>query len=236
TLYEIISPDPFLREHLEVYGHLSALYGVVRNAFARHVGLYEDVARKTESLVREHVKLWGLEKAMPVARIDEETLDALKRDKTTTPAKVVNLGKGLSQGARQDSDEQPYLLPIGERAEAILDNYDDRQIGTADALRQLEGLLSEYLQARREREESGFDLHTFTIYWVLRQADVPEARSMAPLLEEPFRRFANHPHNADDRRRLKAELYKVLLPVVGKDRMVGLVERLLALHRKDGGG
>ena len=54
-----------------------------------------------------------------------------------------------------------------------------------------------------EREESGCDLNTFTIYWVLKQVGVAEARATVPTLEDAFRRFPNHGHNADERRRLK---------------------------------
>ena len=56
TLYEIISPDPFLREHLEDYGKLSNLYRIVRNAFARGVALYRELAKKTEGLIRERAE------------------------------------------------------------------------------------------------------------------------------------------------------------------------------------
>ena len=47
-----------------------------------------------------------------------------------------------------------------------------------------------------------------------------------------FERFPNHYYNAAELRQLKAQLYKVLLPAVGKDRMVELADRLLRLHRR----
>ena len=56
TLYEIISPDPFLRDHLEDYEKLSNLYRIVRNAFARGVALYRELAKKTEGLIRERAE------------------------------------------------------------------------------------------------------------------------------------------------------------------------------------
>lgn len=169
---------------------------------------------------------------MPVISIDETTLAALKKGDDSSPSKVVNLGRSLLQATRTTGDEQPYLIPIGERAEAVLEAYDDRQLTTQAALRQLEELLEEFVEARQEHERTGFDVDTFTVYWVLRQAGAPGADHLAPRLGAAFRRFPNHAHNSDELRRLKAELYKILLPAVGKDRMVELVDRLLRLERR----
>jgi type I restriction enzyme R subunit len=105
-------------------------------------------------------------------------------------------------------------------------------VNTQEALAQLEKLLAEYAQAQREHEQSGLDLNTFTIYWVLKQAGVPQPDNVAPSLNDAFQRFPNYDHNVGELRGLKAELYKTLLPAAGKERMVELVERILKLQRK----
>ncbi|MFQ5830569.1 MAG: type I restriction endonuclease subunit R [Candidatus Methylomirabilia bacterium] len=232
VLYEIISPDVFLREHLDDYGRLSVLYEIARNAFSKQVALYRDVAKKTESLVRERVRVSGLLTTMPLVRIDEKTLDALRSAEGSPRAKVFNLGKSLVQAVTEEGEGEPYLFPIGDRAEAILEAYDDRQIGTQGALKELEKLLGEFVQARKAREKTGFDLNTFTIYWVLKQAGSAEPEKQAPLLNAAFDRHPHYRNNPAERRQLKAELYKVLLPAVGKDRMVELAERLMWVQRK----
>ncbi len=231
-LYEIISPDVFLRKHLDSYRELSVLYQIVRNAFSKQVALYTDMAKKTEFLVREHVESYGLSTAMPLVKIDEKTLDVLKSSDSSDSAKILNLGKSLAQAVGEEVEKQPYLVPIGERAEEILESYDDRQINTQEALRQLERLLSEFVQAHKEREKMGFDLNTFTIYWVLKQADVPKPEKVAPSLDAAFGRFPNYAYKAAELRQLKAELYKVLLSTVGREQMVELAERIIRLQRK----
>jgi type I restriction enzyme R subunit len=231
VLYEIISPDVFLRQHMEDYGKLSVLHEIVQNTFAKQSALHRDVAKKTESLVRERVASYGVATALPLVRIDERTLEALRKTHVSDNGKVLNLGRALAQAAAAVAPEQPYLLPIGERAEAILDAYDDQQVGTRDALRELEKLLEEFVQARKEQERAGFDLNTFTLYWTLKQAGAPAPDRLAPLLDQAFARFPNHAHNANELRQLKAELYRVLLPAAGKERMVELAERLLRLKR-----
>jgi type I restriction enzyme R subunit len=232
TLYEIISPDPFLREYLDDYARLSALYQVVRNAFTKRPVLYAELARKTESILREKAETFNLGTAMPLVKIDEKTLEALKKPEGSETTKVINLGKSLIQAVDDTGDGQPYLIPIGERAETILEAYDDRQINTQDALRQLEKLLTEYVQASRERAETGFDLNTFTIYWILKRSGAMQAEKIAPLLDAVLRRFPSYSYSPGQRRQLKAELYKLLLPAVGKERMVELAEQILRLQRK----
>jgi type I restriction enzyme R subunit len=232
ALYEIISPDPFLRPHIDDYGKLSVLYQVVKSAFSRYPALSEEIARKTESLVRERTLAYTLPTSMPLVTIDEKTLEALRRTDGAEPAKVINLGKSLIQAATDKSEQQPYLVPIGERAEAVLELYDDRQIGTQEALKRLQGLVTEYVESAREREKWGFDLNTFTIYWVLKQAGASDPEEAAPLINAAFGRFPNYRYDAAHRRHLKADLYKVLLRVIEKNRMVELAEQILRLHRR----
>lgn len=231
TLYEIISPDVFLREYVEAYATLGVLHEIVTNAFARRPAVYKDLARKTETLVREHVQSYGITTTLPVIRIDEGALAALKRADAAGAGRILNLGRSLVQAACS-GERQPYLVPIGERAEAVLEAYDDRQIGTEAALRQLERLVKDFLEARRASQQSGFDVNAFAIYWTLRQAGVETADAVARQLEAAFQRYPDHRDNADDRRRLKAELYKTLLPAVGRERMVDVAERILALERR----
>lgn len=232
ALYEIISPDPFLREHIDNYGNLSTLYKIVRNAFAKGAALDRDLAKKTEGLIRERATAFGFKDSLPLVKIDEKALETLKRSGSSDPAKVINLGRSLAHTVYQEEEEQPYLLPIGERAEAVLEWYDDHQVSTQEALTHLEKLLAEYLEAKKEYEKSGFDLATFTIYWVLKQVGAPDPKKVAPLLSSAVNRLPNYSDNAVEMRQLKAELYKLLLPAVGKERMVEVADRILNLRRK----
>ncbi|MBU1150933.1 MAG: type I restriction endonuclease subunit R, partial [Proteobacteria bacterium] len=232
TLYEILSPSPDLRDYIEDFGLLSILYQVVRNAFRKKTGFYGDIAKKTEQLVREKAATFGLETATPAVKIDEATLKALKDSKTSSNTKVINLINSIIKTAADEGDDSPYLKPIGERAEAIQEAFDDRQVTALEALRKVETLINEILEARREQEKTGFDINTFTIYWLLKKENVKWFDSLASIVNNAFLRFPNFKDNVAELRQLKAELYKLMLPVVGKDSMLGIVEKLLRLDRK----
>lgn len=231
TLYEVLSPDVFLRPYVDEYGRLTVLYQIVLNAFSKRVMLIRDLMKKTEELVKKHVSVNGLDKTLPLVKINEKALKALKDSDSSDTVKVINLGRSLMQSAAVEGEDHPYLLPIGQRAESILERYDDRQMTTQDALRELGKLLNNYVQSSKEQEKTGLDNNTFTIYWVLKQEDVDESDELAPVLNATFERYPNYRDNPGEMRHLKAEIYKVLLPKVGKEKMVSVAERILSLKR-----
>lgn len=232
TLYEILSPSPALRDYMEDFGLLTMLYQIVRNAFRKKTGLYGDIAKKTGLLVREKTASFGLDTATPVVEINEKTLKALKDSKTSAGTKVVNLVNSIIRMAGDEADESPYLKPIGERAEAIQEAFDNRQMTAREALKKIDALVKEVLEARRQQEKTGFDINTLTIYWLLKQENMKWLENLAPLVNSVFLRFPNFRDNIAELRQLKAELYKLMLTIVGKDSMLGIVEKLLKLNRK----
>src|SRR5205085_1226925 len=54
-LYEIISPDAFLRPYIDQYATLSAIFAVVRNAYTKKVYVDRAFQKKTNQLVQEHI-------------------------------------------------------------------------------------------------------------------------------------------------------------------------------------
>ena len=232
ALYEILSPSPDLRDHVDDFGILSVLYRIVLNAFRKKTALYGDVARKTELLVREMVETYGLKTTMPVFKINEKTLQAIKESGASDKSKVINLINSIGKTVRDENDENPYLRTIGERAEQIQEAFDDRQISTREALKKIGDLIHEIVEARRRQQETGFNINTFTIFWTLKQENIENPEKLAPAIDSVFERFPNFKDNTAELREIKAELYKLILPVFGKDRMVGIVNKLLKLKRK----
>ena len=231
TLYEILSPDPYLRDYVERYQQLAALFSIVVAAFNVKGTPVRDLMKKTEELVRRHVTAEGLDKVLPLYKIDEHTLDALKKNGGSDSAKIVNLARSLATAVRRGEDEQPHLIPIGDRAEEILHLFEDRQMSTSEALKELEKALGEYNAAQQEMKERGFDMPTFSVYWVLNRAGVKGASELAPALSELFTRYPNFRENADERRDLKAELYKLLLPHVTRAKRPELADAILKVRR-----
>ena len=81
-LYEIISPDAFLRPFIEDYATLSAIYAVVRNAYAKKVYVDRAFQRKTNELVQSHIgaAIDGGGSSL-ICRLDGPTIETIKNRK-----------------------------------------------------------------------------------------------------------------------------------------------------------
>src|SRR5690606_5592468 len=77
-LYEIISPDAFLRPFIEDYTTLSAIYDVVRKAYTRRVMVDRDFQRKTNELVRKHIGTVMEEPLADKVEMNVATIEAIK--------------------------------------------------------------------------------------------------------------------------------------------------------------
>lgn len=53
-VYEILSPDPFLRPFLEDYQRLVEMYRLLRGAYEPHVPVDRSFLRKTAEIVQKH--------------------------------------------------------------------------------------------------------------------------------------------------------------------------------------
>lgn len=227
TLYEILSPSPKLRDFIDDFSSLSFMYQIIRNAFRKKTILYGDVARKTEKLVREKAESYGLESALSAVTINESTIDAIKSSGGSNKTKIINLVNSVRKTIQEGAGGQPYLRPIGERAEAIMEAFDDRQENTEEALKKIEALTREIVEAQRLQKSMGLDETTFSFFWTLKNERIPQPERSSAIIRAVFDRFPHHRENASELRQLKAELYKVLLPLAGKENMITVADKLL---------
>lgn len=230
-LYEILSPSPDLRDYIEDFRLLTQLYQIIMNAYKKHTMIYEDMAKKTAWLLREKTESFGLDKTMDVVDIDANTLKIIKEKHSSDNSRIINLVNSIHKAVEREGDESPYLFSIAERAESILEEYDDRQISTQETLKEIETLVGEIVEAGKERDKMGLDINTFSIYWILKQNDLDKPETYAGAVNSAFLRFPNHKFNNDELRQLKAELYRIFL-FLDREKMISLVERILKLERK----
>lgn len=230
-LYEIISPDRDLRDYMDKYLKLSSLYTIVRNAFSKRIIVDKELMRKTQQLVRSSVENYNIPKPYKIYEIKEDTLQALKSDDDSNNTKVINLRKSIEKFVLDNEDSLPYLISIGERAETVVELYDDRQISTQEALSRLEKIIEEINQAKKEQAEKDFEAREFTVYWILKKEEIQNADELAVQIEEAFKQSPNWKDNAKEARELTAGLYKILLKCMDKDKAVVLVDKILKIGR-----
>jgi len=234
-LYEILSPDPFLRESMEDYQRLADLFALVRAAYEGAKLTSRELARKTAALVQERTQAGLIHEALAIYEITPQTLHQIAESNQPDTIKVFNLLKSIEQKVEQEAITAPYLISIGERAEAIAQAFKERQMSTQEALQQLEALIQEINQAEREQAERHITGEAFAVYWLLKQSAVPEdvaeriaAQMRNALSEYPHWRKSEKHHRAL-RRKLYAQLGEADVPNVPD-----LVERIFSVLGRAG--
>ena len=234
ALWEILSPDPALRDHIATYKQLSQLYAAVRNAYAEKVGFVAVLAFKTRRLIEESAEQHGLGRLTKSVTFDVATLNALRSEKGSDEGKVFNLVRGLQHEIDEDPAAAPVLQPLKDRAERILKDLEERKTTGLAAMDQLAALAAEKEAAMKAARDSGLSARAFAVAWVLREDAAVKAAGIDPMTlakdaEELLGRFPNASVNADEQRRLRASLYKPLLALAQDERarVVDLVVRLL---------
>jgi type I restriction enzyme R subunit len=209
-LYEIISPDKFLRPYIDTYATLSAIYQVVRNAYSKRVQVDREFQRKTNELVQSKIAGTAPNFNNEFFEINEKTIQKIKDTQGNDNTRVINLIKSIEKIADENSDD-PFLIGIKERAEAVEENYESRQLSTQEALEEIRKLYEEDVRRRKEQAEKGFDDLTFFIYKKLLENEIRNAEEVTKRIKEEFVNYPNWKSSEKELRELRQAVYFALL-------------------------
>lgn len=233
-LYEIISPDAFLRPWIDDYSSLSAIYAVVRNAYAKRVYVDRAFQKKTNELVQKHIG--AVMSAEPPSDeylvIDAGTLEAIKQGKEGGASKVINLVKSIEKTAEEESDD-PFLIALAERARAVREKFEDRQTTTAEALDELLAAIARNEKRKQEQVEKGLDALTYFVLCKLTDDGIPNPEEASKKVTEAFARFPNWQRSEAELREVrKAVTFALLAEEDDMDKVAVTVEALFVLLAK----
>jgi len=176
-LYEIISPDAFLRPYINDYMTLSSIYKVVNNAYTKQVRVDREFQKKTSELVQEHIQSSPIKMGVDLIKIDEKSIQLIKEKNQSDEVKIINLIKSIQKLAEEKADD-PVLISVKERAENIVDNYLNRQITTQDALRKLLDLAEEEAKRNEAQEKENIS----SVAWLIRDVLSQELQNKSSYL------------------------------------------------------
>ncbi len=218
-LYEILSPDVFLREYIDDYHRLADLYDLLRAAYEAKSPSYRELARKAARLVQDHAHGGEIRNVINVLAITPDTLEHLAQSNQPDTVKVFNLLKSIEKKMEEEAAAAPYLVSIGERAQAIADAFKQHLIEAEQALEQLKALLREITEAEQAQAERNISGAPFAILWLLKKQDIPVDRAEA-VARSMVDEFARHPHwrtSEHQKREARQALYRQLLPLCIED-------------------
>jgi type I restriction enzyme R subunit len=231
-LYEIISPDPFLRPFIEAYTSLCAIYAVVRKAYARTITVDREFQRKTSALVQEHISTLGIEEPAELVAITSDTIELIKGLRNGGPRKVINLVKSIEKAAQEQSDD-PYLIAMAERARLVQEKFELRQTTTSEALDQLHAELRDNEARKQEQAAKGFDGLSFFVYRSLLASNITNPEAVSARIRDAFLAHPNWKASDTSLRELRNQVTFALVAECDQlEQVTPLVEELFTLLAK----
>lgn len=231
-LYEIISPDAFLRPYIDTYRAFSAMYQIVRNAYTKKIYIDKEFMKKTEDLVKENVEVYGLAPVNEIIEINEKTIDIIIQKEGGDNTKVINLIKSIEKTAEEQSDD-PFLIAMAERAKQIQENYERRQSATNEALKELLNEIKKNEERKKEQEKLKLDSLTFYLHKELESAGVKNSietgKEIKNILEEYADWYSSEKSMREARNKVTIQIYKSINDL---DKVTALVEHIFSILSK----
>lgn len=231
NLYNILSPDAFLQPFITDYQALTTLYGLIRNNFSANIYVHRELTAKTRELLQKQTE--GNLFALPneIYELNETTLWEMDQSNASDTVKVLNLAKAVRQTVTEEGEFKPFLRSIGDRAEAAIEAFEDRQSRTQNTLAVLIKLAKECVSAEKERTQMGLDENTFAIYRELKNAITEVTPALAQSINKIFEKYPDYRWNEHQKNQLRSILYKKLSSSVDTKNLIEITSRLLKLQR-----
>jgi type I restriction enzyme R subunit len=164
--------------------------------------------------------------------LGEATVKYITENKGGDGKKIINLVKSIEKKAEEESDD-PYLIAMAERAQAVQESFEERQTSTAEALASLLREIEANEARKREQAEKGFDGLTYFVYRTLLDAQINNAEEVSRKIKQAFVEFPNWKKSENSLRELRKKVtFAVLANSDDLERVTALVDQLFTLLEK----
>ena len=231
NFYNIISPDSYLRPFMDDYQALASLYSLIRNAYADRIYVDKELTAKTRELLQQHTDSDRFEMPGAIQELNADTLKRAQESQVSDSVKVLNLRKLLQKKVIDESRSKPFLISIGERAEAITEAYENRQLTTQQVLLEFGELAERYQRASSERVQMDLDENAYAVYTILKTVTEKITPNQARDLNRAFDQFPDYQWDERQRSKLRSMFYAALRPIVGTENLIDATNQLLKLER-----
>ena len=231
-LYEIISPDMFLRPFIDDYATLSGIYEVVRNAYARRVYVDRAFQKKTNELVQKHIGSIMDDPESRWVSIDRSTIETIKQREEGKATKVINLIKAIQKEAEENSDD-PFLVAMAMRAKAVQESFEDRQETTEEALASLLAEIEKNANRKKDQAAKGLDGLTYFVLCKLTDDGIPNPDVVSKRVRDAFAQHPNWQRSEAELREVRKRVtFAIYSEEENMEKVAATVEALFNLLRK----
>jgi len=128
----------------------------------------------------------------------------------------------------------PFLIPIGERAQLVIQSYLDQQQSTTETLEELKKLVTEMNEAKKEHEEKKIPTEAFTIYWLLKQNKIEKPEEKAIEVSKIMGEYKHWKVSRQHESKVRVALYIALKEQIekDKDKATELVKQIIKILKE----
>ncbi len=205
-MYDIISPDDFLRPHLEDFEKIARTYNILRMYYDNRQKPDVDLSEKTAQLVRENTSIGEFRPPRSTYSINDETISKIASEHKTDRERILSMINSILNAVAKKVSEQPYLISIGERAELIANAYSQGQESSENTAKELESLIKEMNEANKEQGSLGMSPDIFSLYWLLKSKKIHEPKKIATEMSQFFTKYSKWRTNPRQERDIRLKL------------------------------
>ena len=229
-IYEMVSPDAFLRPFINDYDTLARMYNILKEAYDPQITVDREFTRKTAQLVRDNTKSGQIQSSLEIYEINEGTLRKLQESNATDTEKVFNLIVSIKKMVENEAATSPYLRSIGEKVELISTLFKQRQIDTKDALARIKLEIEEANKAKKTQAESNLPKELFSAYWIMKTDAIPEPEEKATSMKPIFEKYPYWATSQEQERELKQGINQIFIKAkIAVKKSVELTNKILAI-------
>ncbi|TXH06864.1 MAG: type I restriction endonuclease subunit R [Candidatus Moraniibacteriota bacterium] len=190
-LFEVLSPDPFLKEYVRRFEWLTSVY----LAFDKEYGtkssdaeLLAEYGEKVKRLIQDQVDYEGITKNFRELNINDlYTMERL--NKMDDEEKALNLEKMLKQEISINVDTNPAYKKFSERLAAIRKEFEQHQIDLAERIKRYQELLTDIKKKADEAKELGFSLKEYGLFVASEEFLKGDANALREFIQDMTKRL-----------------------------------------------
>jgi len=165
-LFEILSPDPFLKEYLRKFEWITCFYLAFVKEFRSEetdMALFAEYGEKVKGLIQDKIDYEGITKSFRELKVND--LYVMERlNKMEDEEKALNLEKMLKQEISINIDTNPAFKKFSERLAAIKKQFEQNQIDLSERIKRYYDLLNDIKSKNDEAKELGYNLKEYGLY------------------------------------------------------------------------
>lgn len=178
-LFEVLSPDPFLAQHIRVFEWITSVYIAFINEFQSenlamdafrdgNLPTFGEYGEKVKKLIQENLDYEGITKNFRELNINDiYTLERL--DKMDEEEKALALEKMLRQSISDNIDSDPSFQKFSERLRAIREEFENHQIDLSARIKRYYELMNDIKSKADIAKKLGLNLQEYGFYVILQE-------------------------------------------------------------------